>query len=105
MATGMPATLRCLGMGAPGDQITEIGGRGERITGDTFVILFNARHLGRSSSASAPAGATCAGRACSIPRRPTPHLRQFEHMAAFPLQARVPRSVLRAEILSTSTSP
>lgn len=32
----------CLGMVLPGDQIEETGERGERITGDTFVILLNA---------------------------------------------------------------
>jgi glycogen operon protein len=34
--------VHCLGMGLPGDQIVETGERGERITGDTFVILLNA---------------------------------------------------------------
>ncbi|MCW1921268.1 glycogen debranching protein GlgX [Luteolibacter arcticus] len=32
----------CLGMVLPGDQIDETGVQGERITGDTFAILFNA---------------------------------------------------------------
>jgi len=32
----------CLAMALPGDQIDETGERGERITGDTFVILLNA---------------------------------------------------------------
>ena len=32
----------CLGMVLPGDQIDETGEQGERITGDTFAILFNA---------------------------------------------------------------
>jgi glycogen operon protein len=34
--------VHCLGMSLPGDQIEETGERGERITGDTFVVLFNA---------------------------------------------------------------
>jgi isoamylase len=33
---------RCFAMALPGDQIVETGEQGERITGDTFVILFNA---------------------------------------------------------------
>jgi len=43
---------RSFGMALPGNQIVETGERGERITGDTFVILFNAHdeevhfHLG-----------------------------------------------------------
>ncbi len=32
----------CLGMVLPGDQIEETGDQGERVTGDTFAILFNA---------------------------------------------------------------
>jgi glycogen operon protein len=32
----------CLGMVLPGDQIAETGEQGERITGGTFAILFNA---------------------------------------------------------------
>lgn len=46
------AHARCFGMALPGDQIPETGERGERITGDTFVVLFNSHddlisfHLG-----------------------------------------------------------
>ncbi|HEY1123304.1 MAG TPA: hypothetical protein VGE67_16945, partial [Haloferula sp.] len=32
----------CLCMALPGDQIDETGEQGERITGDTFALLFNA---------------------------------------------------------------
>ena len=32
----------CLGMVLPGDQIEETGEQGERVSGDTFAILFNA---------------------------------------------------------------
>jgi glycogen operon protein len=35
---------RCLGMGLPGDQIGEVDEKGERIRGDTFVLLINAHH-------------------------------------------------------------
>ncbi|MCW1885908.1 glycogen debranching protein GlgX [Luteolibacter flavescens] len=34
--------VQCLCMGLPGNQIEETGERGERITGDSFAILFNA---------------------------------------------------------------
>ena len=51
-------------------------------------------------SASARAGAMCAGRASSTPPRPTPQPRTFEHMSVFPLQARS-LAVLRAEIIPT----
>jgi glycogen operon protein len=34
----------CLGMGLMGEQITEIGARGERIVGDSYALFFNARH-------------------------------------------------------------
>jgi glycogen operon protein len=35
---------RCLGMGLMGDQIEETDERGQRIIGDSFLILFNADH-------------------------------------------------------------
>jgi isoamylase len=35
---------RCLAMVLPGDQIGETGEQGERITGESFAILFNAHH-------------------------------------------------------------
>ena len=63
---------RCLGMALPGDQITEMSERGERIVGDTFAILLQCTLTSRSTSVSARANATCAGRASLIPRSLTP---------------------------------
>jgi glycogen operon protein len=88
---------RCLGMGLPGDQITEIGERGERIAGDTFAILFNAHHEPISFRLGArrrDVRWTCAFDT-AVPGAPS---RTFEHMSEFPLQARS-LALLRAEIL------
>ncbi|MBV8485179.1 MAG: glycogen debranching enzyme GlgX, partial [Verrucomicrobia bacterium] len=35
---------RCLGIGLPGDQIDETNAQGERIVGDSFLILLNSNH-------------------------------------------------------------
>jgi glycogen operon protein len=93
----------CLGAVLPGDQITELSEQGERISGDTFVVLFNAHHepvtfrLGTRTrdlrwiciiDTSAPAGAH----------------RSFRHMEEFPLPARS-LAVLRGEPLPSRTSP
>ncbi len=88
------------GMTLPGDQITEIGERGERIMGDTFVILFNAHHE--------PIAFRLGVRRRDLlwkcvldtatPDEATPRI--FEHMSVFPLHARS-LAVLRAELLPT----
>ena len=36
--------VRCLGVGLIGDQLDEMDSRGERVVGDTFLLLFNAHH-------------------------------------------------------------
>jgi glycogen operon protein len=36
--------VRCLGVGLIGDQLDEMDSRGERVAGDTFLLLFNAHH-------------------------------------------------------------
>jgi glycogen operon protein len=90
---------RCLGMGLPGDQITEIGERGERIAGDTFAILFNAHHEPipfRLGARRRDVRWTCAFDT-AVPDAPA---RTFEHMSEFPLQARS-LALLRAEIFPT----
>jgi glycogen operon protein len=86
---------RSLCLVLPGDQITEVGLRGERIIGDSFALLLNAHHdelpfrLG--------------GRTRNIHWRclvdtgtPGSQGRTFDHMASFPLQARS-MAVLKAE--------
>jgi isoamylase len=92
--------VRCLGMVLPGDQISEVGERGERITGDTFAIILNSHHetvpflLGarrrdlRWRCVFDTAGSRGGG--CV-----------FEHMSEYPLH---PRSlvVLRADPFDTS---
>ena len=91
---------RCLGMTLPGDQITEIGERGERIMGDTFVILFNAHHEPipfRLGVRRRDLLWKCV-LDTATPDETTP--RTFEHMSVFPLHARS-LAVLRAELLPT----
>ena len=89
------ACARSLCMVLPGDQITEIGERAERIIGDSFAILFNAHH----QSISFRLGArrrdirwTCVLDTAAPDASP----RTFKHMSEFPLQ---PRSlaILRGE--------
>jgi glycogen operon protein len=93
----------CLGMGLPGDQIEETDGRGERITGDTFAILFNTFHE--------PISFRLGARQLEIRWKclfdtalPNDTERIYEHMSYFPLQARS-LAVLRGEIISTITNP
>ncbi len=96
---------RCLGMGLPGDQITEQGERGERIVGDTFVLLFNAYHElidFRLGARRRDVRWTCVFDTAA-PDASEAGRRSFEHMAAFPLQARS-LAVLRADISPTATS-
>jgi glycogen operon protein len=92
----------CLGMGLPGDQITEMSERGERITGDTFAILFNAHH--EPISFRLGARRRDVRWVCVFDTgAPEAQARTFEHMSEFPLQARS-LAVLRAELLSSPTS-
>lgn len=87
--------VHCVGLVLPGEQISELGERGQRITGDTFALLLNAHHeavafrLGSRRrdlvwrcvlDTAGPGAGHCL----------------FEHMGEFPLQ---PRSfaLLRAE--------
>jgi glycogen operon protein len=77
----------CLGMGLLGDQILETGERGERIVGDSFLLLFNAHHEPRSFRLASrrrvvqwtvvfdTADAAAKGRV-------------FEHASEYPLEAR-----------------
>jgi glycogen operon protein len=87
----------CLGMALPGDQITEMGECGERITGDTFVILFNAYHAPidfHLGTRRRDVSWTCV-LDTAAPDSAAPRI--FEHMSVFPLEARS-LAVLRAEI-------
>ena len=89
---------RCLGMVLPGDQITEVDNRGERIIGDSFAVLFNAHHEPISFRLGARQREirwTCV-LGTGAPDAPP---RTFEHMSEFPLQARS-LAVLRAELPS-----
>jgi glycogen operon protein len=88
----------CLGMGLLGDQIAETGERGERIVGDSFLLLLNAhaesvafklgsrRRVVRWRCVIDTADAAAVGRV-------------FEHRAEYPLQARS-LAVLRPEPVS-----
>jgi glycogen operon protein len=90
----------CVGMGLAGEQITEIGERGEPIEGDSFALIFNAYHeaidfrLGarRRDLRWTTVFDTAA------PEAPA---RTFEHMGIVPVQARS-LVVLRAEIPSVT---
>jgi isoamylase len=89
---------RCLGMVLPGDQITEVDDRGERIIGDSFAVLFNAHHepisfrLGARQREIRWTYVLGTGAPDAPPRT-------FEHMSEFPLQARS-LAVFRAELPS-----
>jgi glycogen operon protein len=89
------AHVRCLGMGLPGDQIPELSERGERILGDTFVVLFN--------SHDKPVQFRVGARSrdvvwrCVLDTAGDSAVRGIcEHMGVFPLQAHS-LAVLRAE--------
>ena len=94
---------QCLCMGLPGDQITEMGERGERISGDNFAILFNAHHepiAFRLGARDRGLRWTCVfdtAAPCAAPRT-------FEHMSEFPLQARS-LVVLRVEFSKPQNTP
>jgi isoamylase len=77
----------CLCMALPGDQIEETGEQGERITGDSFAILFNAHdeavpfHLGaRDRKVEWQVEFDTAD--------PDAAARRFAHSASYPLQGR-----------------
>jgi glycogen operon protein len=92
----------CVGMGLPGDQITEIGERGERIRGDTLALLCNAHHEPidfRLGARRRDVRWTCVLDTAA----PEAATRTFEHMSTFPLQARS-LVLLRAEILASDRS-
>ena len=88
-------TVHCLGMVLPGDQISERGQYGERISGESFVILVNAHHepvdfrLGTRRR-------DLRWRCVIDTAEPRADQCVYEHMHAFPLR---PRSfaLLRAE--------
>ena len=89
----------CLGMGMLGDQISETDERGERIVGDSFLILLNARdepEFFRIGSRRRNVSWTCVLDTAEPQAGP----RIFGHMSHFPLQARS-LAVLRPERLST----
>jgi isoamylase len=93
---------RCLGMVLPGDQITEVDERGERIIGDSFAILFNAHH--EPISFRLGARQRDIRWICMLDTAaPDAARRRFEHMSEFPLQARS-LAVLRAELPSDPTT-
>jgi len=87
---------RSLAMVLPGDQITEVDGHGERIVGDSFVILFNAHDKPISFQLGArrrDVRWTCV-LDTALPAAPS---RTFENMSEFPLEARS-LAVLCAEL-------
>ncbi len=84
----------CLGLVLPGDQIEELGDNGERITGDTFAMLFNAHH--EPIAFRLGARRRDISWRCEIDTsRPGATPRSFAQMATFPLAARS-LAVLRA---------
>jgi isoamylase len=92
---------RCLGLVLIGDQIDETDERGERISGETFAILFNAHHEAiafRLGARERDASWTCVIDTAS----PNDTGAIYQHMSYFPLQARS-LAVLRGELLSTTT--
>jgi glycogen operon protein len=93
---------RCLGMVLPGDQITEVGERGERIVGDSFAILFNAHHESISFRLGARQRDVRWKRVLDTAAAESSQ-RTFKHMSEFPLQA-CSVAVLRAELPSIPTT-
>jgi isoamylase len=86
----------CLGMVLPGDQIGEVDEHGERIVGDSFVILFNADQEPisfRLGTRQRKVRWTC----MLDTAEPDAARPAFEHISTFPLQARS-LAVLRAEL-------
>jgi glycogen operon protein len=92
---------RCLAMTLPGDQIGEMGESGERVVGDTFVILMNA-HDERIDFRLGTRRRDLRWRCVfdtGAPDPPPP--RTFAHMSIFPLQAHS-MALLCAETLPAS---
>src|SRR6187402_2080367 len=90
---------RCLGMGLPGDQIEEVGERGERLIGNTFVILLNA------NSEAVPFRLGARRRDVSWVSvidtgAPGGEGRTYDHMSVFPLEAHA-MAVLKAVPIPT----
>ena len=89
---------RCLGLVLIGDQIDETDECGERISGETFAILFNAHHEAiafRLGARERDVSWTCVIDTAS----PNDTGAIYQHMSYFPLQARS-LAVLRGELLS-----
>ena len=94
---------RCFGMALPGDQIEETGEQGERIVGDTFVIIFNADEK--------PVGFRLGARHRDIvwirefdTSDPEAARERFPMMAVYPMQGRS-LAVLRASFSRTPPNP
>jgi len=90
---------RSLGVGLLGDQMDEIGDHGERIVGDSFVILLNAHHEPvpfRLGARRRDVRWTCVLDTGAPEAKP----RTFDHMDTFPLQARS-FALFRAKVLPT----
>ena len=71
----------------PGDQITEVGERGERIVGNSFAILLNASHEPFSFRLGVRRR-DLRWRCILDTAAPASESRIFAHMSSFPLQAR-----------------
>lgn len=93
---------RCFGMTLVGEQIDETDQCGERITGDTFSILFNAHHEPISFQLGAR-GRDLRWKCILDTGAPNGDERTFEHTSIFPLQA-CSIAVLRSELLSTTVT-
>jgi isoamylase len=93
---------RCVAMVLPGDQITEVDLHGERIVGDSFVILFNAHHERISFRLGTRRRDVCWTSVLDTAASDTPP-RTFQHLSEFPLQSRS-LAVLRAELTSIPTT-
>jgi glycogen operon protein len=93
---------RCLGLALPGDQINEIGDKGERIFGDTFAILLNCHSEPisfRIGTRRRQVRWVCVLDTAEVDATP----RAFDHSGDFPLQAHS-MVVLRANLISTQSS-
>ena len=95
-------SVRCLGVGLVGDQIDETGERGERIVGDTFLILLN------TDAACVPFLLGPRDRAVRWitvfdTQDPQVEPRVFEHRTFYPLAARS-MAVLRADLSANSAA-
>jgi glycogen operon protein len=87
--------ILCLGMGLLGDQIAETGVRGERIVGDSFLLLFNA-HAEAMPFKLGSRRRVVRWHCVFDTADPAAQGRVFEHRAEYPLAARS-LAVLRPE--------